>query len=119
MNSEETDNIKRPIDLLINAEQRGLRLAIWCRTIASGAALLWMIAIMAVGDFLPSPWAFFALTVFTLYGLTHALIIGKKLDRWWMKYAVYAADIMAMCACFAYLPASRSHDIPQIIAFRA
>ena len=110
---------KHPVDLLVDAEQRGLRLAIGCRTIASGAALLWLLAIITIGDFSPSPWAFFALAFFTLYGLVHALIIGTKLDRWWMKYAVYAADILVMCACFAYLPVSRSHDIPQIIAFRA
>ncbi|MEM9551991.1 MAG: adenylate/guanylate cyclase domain-containing protein, partial [Pseudomonadota bacterium] len=40
-------------------------------------------------------------------------------DRWWLKYAVYGADILAICATFVIIPVSRGDDVPQIITFRA
>lgn len=105
---------------LKRAEEQGLRLAIACRTLISGAAFLWYVAAPVLfSGFEPRVAAIVVLLVFTGIGIAHLLIIGTRYDRWWMKYAVYALDTMAICATFALVPISRADDVPQIIAFRA
>lgn len=102
------------------AEQKGLRLAIACRTLITGMAFLWYGAapILFTG-FEPRFAAIVVLLVFTAIGILHLALIGTRFDRWWMKYAVYTLDTLSICATFALVPISRADDMPQIIAFRA
>lgn len=106
-------------DRLEQAERRGLRLAIICRTIAVGAAFLWVGGTWAFTGFYPNPWIFVGLGAFTAIGIGHASLIGTRFDRWWMKYAIYLVDAIGICMTFAFFPISRSGDVPQILAFRA
>jgi len=106
-------------DRLQQAERRGLRLAIICRTIAVGAAFLWVGGTWAFTGFYPNPWIFVGLGAFTAIGIGHASLIGTRFDRWWMKYAIYLVDAIGICMTFAFFPISRSGDVPQILAFRA
>ncbi|MFK7870903.1 MAG: adenylate/guanylate cyclase domain-containing protein [Roseobacter sp.] len=102
------------------AEQRGLRLAIACRTLVTGLAFAWYVgAPIVFSGFEPRFAAIIVLLVFTGIGIAHLLVIGTKFDRRWMKYAVYALDTLSICATVALIPISRADDIPQIIAFRA
>lgn len=103
---------------LIAAEQRGLRIAVGCRTLALGAAATWWItAGLAYGLDL-SLWAIGILLGMTVFGVATVLLIGTRFDRWWLKYTIYAVDILAVCAVFALVPLRTDADIPQIIAFR-
>lgn len=104
---------------LEQAERQGLRLAIICRTIAVGAAFLWVGGTWAVTGFYPNPWIFIGLGAFTAIGVFHSSVIGTRFDRWWMKYAIYLFDALGICMTFAFFPISRSGDVPQILAFRA
>ncbi len=104
---------------LVKAERQGLRLAIFCRTLAVSAGFIWFIgASLAVGA-APNPWGFAALLAFTLFGVLNLFIIGTRYERWWLKYVIYTVDILGMCALFAVLPPSSGADVPQIVAFRA
>ena len=85
---------------LDQAEQRGLRLAIACRTAVIGAALLWYVGASVFSDQAPRLWGTFALMLFTLIGIAHLLVIGTRFDRWWLKYAIYTVDILGICAFF-------------------
>lgn len=106
-------------DRLIRAERRGLRLAILARTLAVAAALAWLLA----GSLSSGPGygraGLAALAAFTAVGVAHLAVIGTRFDRAWMKYAVYAADILGVCALFALIPVSSGGDVPQVLAFRA
>lgn len=105
---------------LIRAEQQGLRLAIGCRTAATGFAFLWYGFGVQLSSAVEMRWGVvITLLIFTLVGLAHLSVIGTRFDRTWMKYAVYALDVGGLCALFAVLPISRPYDVPQIIAFRA
>lgn len=108
------------LERLQTAEERGLRLAIACRTLVIGLALAWYTgATVLFSDFEPRFLAVLALLAFVAIGVAHLRVIGTDYDRWWIKYAVYAVDILAVCAMFAVIPIGRDSDIPQIIAFRA
>lgn len=107
-----------------DAETKGLRLAVLCRTIAVAGALIWVSGVaLFVGygpdDYKPAPLAYVALAVFAAFGLGTLAVIGTRFDRWWLKYALYAVDVFAVCALFVVMPVSRGADVPQIIAFRA
>ncbi|ASP33963.1 hypothetical protein CHH27_12515 [Labrenzia sp. VG12] len=104
---------------LLKAERRGLRLAIVCRTVAVGAAFLWVGSSWLAFGFYPNPLIFLVLGLFTAVGIAHASVIGTRFDRWWMKYAIYTIDILAICTTFAFLPVIQGEDVPQILAFRA
>lgn len=105
---------------LIVAEQKGLRLAIACRTLITGAAFAWYVAApFLFTGFEPRIAAIIVLCLFTVVGVAHLAIIGTRYDQWWIKYLVYALDMLSICATFALIPISRADDIPQIIAFRA
>ena len=106
-------------DRLTRAERQGLRLAILCRTLAVGVALVWLAVGWMSVDQAPPIWAFAVVAAFTLFGIVSYVVIGTRFDRWWLKYALYAADILGVCALFVILPVSRGADVPQIIAFRA
>lgn len=105
---------------LTKAEQKGLRLAIACRTIVTGLAFAWYVgAPFFFTDFEPRRAAIVVLLIFTAVGVAHLSVIGTRFDRWWMKYAVYTLDSLSICAIFVLIPISRADDVPQIIAFRA
>ncbi|WP_298812361.1 adenylate/guanylate cyclase domain-containing protein [uncultured Roseibium sp.] len=104
---------------LLRAEQRGLRLAIICRTLVVGAAFLWVGSSWVAFGFYPNPLVFGVLGAFTAVGIAHAAVIGTRFDRWWMKYAIYTVDILGICAVFAFLPLVQGETVPQILAFRA
>ncbi len=104
---------------LLRAERRGLRLAILCRTIALGFAFGWLVAASLLAGYAPSPWGVAALLGLMALGVGNLLVIGTRLDRWWLKFFIYAVDILGICALFAIVPASRGAEIPQIVAFRA
>lgn len=105
---------------LAQAEQRGLRLAIACRTLITGLAFTWYVAAPIIfSEFEPRLAAIIVLMAFTCVGVGHLWVIGTSYDRWWMKYAVYTLDTLSICATFVLIPISRADDVPQIIAFRA
>ncbi len=110
---------EQSLERLVHAEQRGLRLAIACRTAVIGIALAWYLGASFATSFEPRLWGTFALLLFTLIGVAHLMVIGTRFDRWWLKYAIYTIDILGICALFVIIPISRSDDVPQIIAFRA
>lgn len=86
----------------------------------TGLAFAWYVgAPLLFSDLEPRLATIFALLVFTAVGVAHLAVIGTRFDRWWMKYAVYALDVLSICAIFALIPISRADDVPQIIAFRA
>lgn len=106
-------------DPILAAERAGLRLAILCRTAVTAAATLWYAGAVAFTS-LEARWEpFAALLGFTLVGLLFARVIGTTVERWWMKYAFVALDVLAVCAAFAVLPVSDDAAVPQIVAFRA
>lgn len=114
------DSIReQSLERLVDAEQRGLRLAIACRTAVIAVALVWYLGTTLSTDYTPRLWGGFALLLFTAIGVAHLLVIGTRFDRWWLKYAIYTVDILGICALFVIIPISRSADVPQIIAFRA
>lgn len=117
--------MKRPAPALdaeerfARAERNGLRLAIFCRTLVAGIALAGLLGYSFLSDYDPRIWGIVALLLFTGVGVAHLLVIGSRYDRWWIKYAIYALDILGICSFFVLIPISRSAELPQIIAFRA
>lgn len=107
------------IDRLLRAERRGLKLAILCRTVAIliGAAY-WIGAITSSGN-TPTVISVLLLIAFAGIGIVNYVLIGTRYDRWWLKYIMYTADILGVCALFAFLPVHRSGEVPQILSFRA
>lgn len=111
---------EQALERLGQAERNGLRLAIRCRTAATGAALIWYIGAALISpDFEARALSIVTLLLFTAFGVMHLAIIGTRFDQWWMKYTIYAVDIAGVCALFVLIPVSPSDDIPQIVAFRA
>ena len=114
-----TDSDSQRTARLTRAEQDGLRLAILCRTLALAVMLAWFVfATLAVGN-TPRPWGMTALGLFVVIGAAYYFIIGTHLDRPWVKYLIYAVDMLGLCALFVLIPVSRAAEVPQIIAFRA
>jgi len=106
-------------DRLRRAERQGLRLAIICRTAALAVALAWYILGSLWAGYAPRPIGLAALLCFTLLGIAGITIIGTRFERWSLKYLIYTADILGVCALFVWLPVSSIGEVPQIIAFRA
>jgi len=104
---------------LLHAEQQGLRLAILCRTVAVGLAAVWYVSAWGFAGFSPNPIVLAALASFTAYGIGCYLVVGTRHDRREIKYALYAADILGLCALFVLVPVSREGDVPQVMVFRA
>ena len=107
------------LDRLLRAERQGLRLAILCRTLAVGIGFLWFVATSISYGRTPSAAGLTALLAFTAFGVLALAVIGTRYDRWWLKYTLYALDILGVCALFAIIPPIRGADVPQIVAFRA
>jgi len=105
-------------DRLLKAERQGLRLAIFCRTAVLGIAFVWLVSSSFSVGYDPSPWGLAVLFTLTAFGIASLAVIGTRFDRWWLKYALYATDILAICAVFVVAPVSRGADIPQILNFR-
>ena len=111
---------ERALGRLVEAEQNGLRLAIFCRTAATAAGLVWYLGASVISpDFEVRALAILSLLAFTAFGILHLSVIGTRFDRAWIKFAIYAADIAGVCAMFVLIPVSSTGDVPQIIAFRA
>ena len=104
---------------LRQTENTGLRIAILCRTLAAAAGFAWYVSAIVFTNQELRGWGLIAFALFVMIGVAHLSVIGTRLDRWWMKYLLYAFDILAICALFVVIPISRADDIPQIIAFRA
>jgi hypothetical protein len=105
---------------LIRAEQAGLRLALACRSIVTGAGFLWyVVAVLFFPEISARVETILVLLGFTALGALHYAIIGTSYDRRWMKFAIYGLDVLAICAAFAMVPINLSGDVPQIMAFRS
>lgn len=106
-------------DRMVQAERQGLRLAILCRTVVIAlAATYWVGAITFVGGEV-RPVALAILVGLLVFGIVTYLLIGTKFDRRWLKFAIYATDILAVCALFAFVPLRSGAEVPQILAFRS
>jgi adenylate cyclase len=105
---------------LLVAERQGLKLAVVCRTAAVAVGMLWLTVGWNLAGFVPSPMAMTALALFGVIGVASYTVIGTRYERWWLKYALYAVDILAVCAVFVVIPVSRfAPELPQVLAFRA
>lgn len=104
---------------LKQAEDKGLRIAIVCRTLAALAGLSWYVAAIVFTHQEVRLWALFGLLLFVSIGIAHLLVIETRFNRWWMKFLLYAFDALSICALFVVIPISRADEVPQIIAFRA
>ena len=104
---------------LIRAENAGLRLAVLCRTAAALAGFLWYVSAVSFTNQEFRGWTFVAFTSFVIIGLAHLSVIGTRFDRWWLKFLLYAIDILSICALFVIVPVSTADDVPQIVAFRS
>ncbi len=112
--------LKESRALLTRAEQTGLRLALVCRSAVTGAAFVWyVLAAFLFPEVSPRSATIAVLLAFTTVGIAHLALIGTSYDRPWIKFVIYALDVLAICATFALVPISRADDIPQIIAFRS
>ena len=85
---------------LLVAERQGLKLAVLCRTAAVAFGMLWLTVGWNLAGFSPSPLAMTALALFGVIGIASYTVIGTRYERWWLKYALYAIDILAVCAVF-------------------
>ncbi|MEO1016200.1 MAG: adenylate/guanylate cyclase domain-containing protein [Pseudomonadota bacterium] len=109
-------NLTSADQALLDAERRGLKLAIKGRTAALTLVTLWFVLAASGG-----PDLFPALPVlpFILTGIIHHLLIGSRYDRRWLKYAFFTIDVLALGSIVILADLSRGGDVPQIIAFRA
>ena len=111
-------------DPIRSAERSGLRLAILCRTIAVGLAFLWLTSVAFYGllgfdDWIPPVSRLFTLAAFFAFGLLTLYLVSKDRNRWWVKYALYTADVIGVCALFVLLPMGGQIEVPQILTFWA
>lgn len=105
---------------LLVAERQGLKLAVLCRTAVVGIGVLWLTVGWNLAGFAPSSMALTALALFGIIGIASYTVIGTRYERWWLKYALYAIDILAVCAVFIVIPVSRfAPELPQVLAFRS
>lgn len=102
---------------LAAAQRGGMKLALKCRTGALAVIGLWFLATSSSA--IVTVYAGVLIGSFVALGLIHHGLVGSRWDRWWLKYAFFAADILALTALTAFGPLSLRGDIPQIIAFRA
>lgn len=95
------------------AERRGLQLAIICRTIAFALAGTYYVASLILSNFTPTAGGIGLIVFLTLVGVFHFALIGTRWDRVWLKYAMCAFDILAICALVVVLPLGIDGDVPQ------
>ena len=101
---------------LLRAEREGLRLALMARTAIVGLGFVWYLTWALQSS--ASPLILWAFVFLFCVGLGHLILLRSNLDRPWMKYAVYAVDVWAICASFAFGPLSSAEDVPQILVYR-
>ncbi|WP_193183394.1 adenylate/guanylate cyclase domain-containing protein [Nisaea sediminum] len=102
------------------AERQGWKLAILCRTAAVAAGIAWFILAWSAVGATPSALGLTALSLYALLGIASYSVIGTRFDRWWLKYALYAVDIVGVCAFLVIIPVSNTAPgLPQVIAFRS
>lgn len=102
------------------AERQGLKLAILCRTAAVAAGMVWLIIGWNLAGASPNPLSMTALGLFAAIGIASYVVIGTRFERWWLKYVLYAADILGICAFLIIIPVSYSApELPHILAFRS
>ncbi|MEO9902298.1 MAG: adenylate/guanylate cyclase domain-containing protein [Nisaea sp.] len=106
------------LDRLLRAERQGLRLAIFCRTAAVALQIVWFIASRTANGHMPDPLIITVLSLFAALGVGAFLVIGTRYDRWWLKYALYAVDILGICVLFVLAPAFHPSGIEPILSFR-
>lgn len=106
------------LDRLLRAERQGLRLAIFCRTAAVALQIVWFIASRTANGHTPDPLIIMVLSLFAALGVAAFLVIGTRHDRWWLKYALYAADILGICVFFVLAPTFHPSGIEPILSFR-
>ena len=102
---------------LAAAQRAGMKLALKCRTVALGVIGLWFV--VTSSSAIVTVYATILIGGFIVLGLLHHRLVGSRWDRWWLKYAFFAIDVLALTALTAFGPLSLRGDIPQIIAFRA
>ncbi|MEO1611217.1 MAG: adenylate/guanylate cyclase domain-containing protein [Pseudomonadota bacterium] len=105
-------------DRLIAAERSGLRLAIGARTALLIVAFVWFLSWTWNTEVGPSPAGLAVLIALVAIGAVQLAAIGGGLDRPWLKYIVYGADMTAICAAFAMIPLTSVGDAPQHLVFR-
>ncbi|UUX51402.1 adenylate/guanylate cyclase domain-containing protein [Nisaea acidiphila] len=111
---------RRALARLRLAERQGLKLAILCRTAAVAAGIVWFISAWNAVGATPSTLGLTALTLYALIGIASYSVIGTRFERWWVKYALYAIDILGVCAFLVVIPVNSSAPgLPQVIAFRS
>jgi adenylate cyclase len=97
------------------AEQAGLKLAIKGRIIALVLVGIWLISTRGIDR---APGFLFALTTFAGLGVFHYALIGKALDRPWIKYAFLSIDILLLSAAVAFVPPAPEISLLQHFIFR-
>ncbi len=109
-------NLSSAEEALLEAERRGLKLAIKGRTAALIVVALWFVLATAGG---PDPMLGLPILPFIMTGIIHHLLIASRHDRWWLKYVFFTIDVLALGSIVVLADLSRGGDVPQIIAFRA
>jgi class 3 adenylate cyclase len=102
---------------LARAERRGLQLALLCRTVAFGAIAVYYVVSLLVSNATPTAAGLTILSALTLLGVVNVALIGTRWDLPWLKFVTSAVDVLAICGLVAFVPPSRSGDLPQIYAF--
>ena len=108
-----------PADRLVDAERRGLRMALACRTAIVALAFVWMAGVSFAYDGMLDWVRLGTVGLFMVFGFLAVLVTGTAMERWWIKYAVFGGDVLGLCVLFATVPVSLADDVPQIVAFRA
>ena len=105
-------------ELFLQAERKGLRLAIVGRTVALVLLGAWLVGTRAED---PSRAIGYALvmTAFVILGLCHYLVIGTRLDKDWVKYCFVTLDLAIISVLIATQPMfSTAADLPAVTTFR-
>ncbi len=109
-------NLSTAEQALLNAERRGLKLAIKGRTAALIIVAAWFVfASLGGPDIRPA----LPVLPFVVTGIIHHLLIGSRFDRWWLKYIFFSIDVLGLGSIVVLADLSQGGDVPQIIAFRA
>jgi adenylate cyclase len=106
-------------DRLLAAERQGLKIGIACRSVAAFLALIWFVGGSLAAGSPPTPAGLLVLAAFAAFGVFNYLVIGTRLDRWWLKYLLSAVDILGLCSFFVIVPLSGGGAVPQILVFKA
>ncbi|MEM6761901.1 MAG: adenylate/guanylate cyclase domain-containing protein [Pseudomonadota bacterium] len=103
---------------LLNAERRGLQLAILCRTVGFGLATAYYVFSLLLSGDAPTLRGVALLAALTALGVAHFIVIGTRWDRPWLKFLTVAVDVLAICTVVAAIDLSRGSAVPQIYVFQ-